>query len=106
MVLYGTKQPLVMVVKDSVFIGIQTTHILQKAHKLKTTQPSKSDNIMQQYNIGDFVCMGNDKYEDVVYGIIISYEPNNKMYRIFWLDGHVSTPEFAKSFSLVGGQHE
>jgi len=106
MVLLHIAEPLAMVTKDLVYSGTQMTRTLQKIHPNKAIQLPKLDNTMQQYNVGDFICMREDKYEDVVYGIIISYEPNNKMYRIFWLDGHVSTPEFAKSFSLVGGQHE
>lgn len=105
MVSYGTKQPLVMAGKDFAFIGIQMTRTLQKVHPNKAIQSPKLDNNMQ-YNIGDFVCIREDKYEDTAYGIVISYEPSNKMYRIFWLDGHVSTPEFASSILLVGGQHE
>lgn len=105
MVLYGAKEPLVMALKDSVFIGIQTTHTLQKIHSNKAIQSPKSDNIMQ-FKVGDFICMREDKFEGIAYGIILSYNAQKKMYRIFWLDGYSPTIEFASSFSLAGGQHE
>ena len=88
------------------FIGIQMTRTLQKISKLKMAQLPKLDNIMQQYNVGDFICMREDKFEGIAYGIVLSYNAQKKMYRIFWLDGYNPTLEFASSFSLVGGQHE
>jgi len=106
MVLYGAKEPLVTALKDSVFIGIQMTRTLQKIHPNKAIQSPKLDNIMQQYNVGDFICMREDKFEGIAYGIVLSYNAQKKMYRIFWLDGYSPTIEFARSFSLVGGQHE
>jgi hypothetical protein len=105
MVSYGTKQPLVMAGKGFAFIGIQMTRTLQKVHPNKVIQSPKLDNNMQ-YNIGDFVYISEDKYEDSAYGIVISYDSGKKMYKVFWLDGHEPTSEFASSFSLAGGQHE
>jgi len=94
-----------MVVKDSVFIGIQMTRTLQKIHPNKAIQSPKLDNDMQ-YNIGDFVYISEDKYDDSAYGIVLSYNAQKKMYKIFWLDGHNPTLEFASNFFLVGGPYE
>lgn len=106
MVSFGIKQPLVMAGKDFAFIGIQMTRTLQKVHPNKAIQSPKLDNNMQQYNVGDFICMREDKFEGIAYGIVLSYNAQKKMYRIFWLDGYSPTLEFASSFSPVGGQHE
>lgn len=95
-----------MVTKDLVYSGTQMTRTLQKIHPNKAIQLPKLDNTMQQYNVGDFICMREDKFEGIAYGIVLSYNAQKKMYRIFWLDGYNPTLEFASSFSPVGGQHD
>lgn len=55
-----------------------------------------------KFKVGDFVCMPADKYEDMVYGIIILCNEKRSHYRVSWLDGYGETIETDKSIYWVG----